>query len=102
MVLFEMSPFYLHPLLCYVLMPVAILFSFFFPFLHTMDIMTALLIAAVIFQFSSFFFFLLDSLAFLLLLLVFPSLFPILDSVLHVLSWNLWFVLFICFISLFV
>lgn len=34
-----------HPLLCYVLMPVVIMFSF----LHLMDIMTGLLIAAVIF-----------------------------------------------------
>lgn len=81
-----------HPLLCYVLMPVVIMF----PFL--MDIMTGLLIAAVIFQFYSFS----DSLAFLLLLFVFFSVLPILDYVLHVLSLNLWFVLFICFISLFV
>lgn len=86
---------FLHPLLCYLLMPVVLIFSF----LHTMDIMTGLLIAAVIFQFYSFFIW--------TLLLSFcsslcSSLFPILDYVLHVLSLNLWFVLFICFISLFV
>lgn len=60
--------YFLHPSLCYLLMPVVLIFSF----LHTMGIMTGLLIAAVIFQFSSFFY--LDSLAFVLLLFVFFSL----------------------------
>lgn len=90
-VLFEMSSFYLHPLLCYVLMPVVIIFFSFPPHHGHYDCSPYCCC-----NFPIFFLFFLDSLAFFLLF------FPILDSVLHVLLWNLWFVLFICFISLFV
>lgn len=98
--LFGISSFLIHILCCYFLMH--LIFAFLSSTSHTLLLVLLFLLLLWLF-FSSFLAFLSGlSCFFSASLFVLYSIFPILYLILHVLSLNLWFVLFICFISLFV